>query len=273
MLVSESDLVLRADRPATSKSIAHDLRVLGLSSGDCVLVHASLSSLGWVCGGAVAVVEALLSVLGPDGTLVVPTHTGDLSDPAGWHHPAVPSAWWATIRASMPAFAPTTPSRAMGAVAELTRTWPGAHRSDHPQVSFAAVGGAALSITADHRLADSLGENSPLARLYDRDATVLLLGVGHDRNTSLHLAQYRAGVRRRVRESGPVRLDGRRQWLSWDDIDLDSDDFLTIGVDLEQAGLVHLGPVGAATGRLMQQRAVVDAVTVWLRSRTGGGPQ
>lgn len=216
-----------------------------------------------------AVVEALLSVLGRHGTLVVPTHTGDLSDPAGWRNPAVPAAWWDTIRTSMPAFSRATPSRGMGAVAELTRTWPGARRSDHPQVSFATVGSAASAITAGHRLDDSLAENSPLARLYDRDATVLLLGVGHDRNTSLHLAQYRAGVRRRVRQSGPVRVDGRRQWLTWDDIDLDSGDFLTIGADLERAGLVHLSPVGAATGRLMRQRVVVDAATAWLSSRTG----
>ena len=269
--VSESDAVPRAERPATSGSIAQELRSLGLGTGDCVLVHASLSSLGWVCGGAMAVVEALLSVLAPDGTLVVPTHSGDLSDPEEWQHPPVPSAWWDTIRTSMPPFRPQTPSRGMGAVAELTRTWPGARRSDHPHVSFAAVGTQAATITDGHQFTDGLGEHSPLARLYDRDAYVLLLGVGHDRNTSLHLAEYRAGVRRRVRQSGPVLVQRRRQWLTWDDIALDSDDFAAIGADLERDGLVQLGPVAAATARLMPQRGVVDAAGAWLRTRADAG--
>ncbi|MBW8821656.1 MAG: AAC(3) family N-acetyltransferase, partial [Streptomyces sp.] len=68
----------------TRDTLAGQLRELGVRSGEILLVHSSLSALGWVCGGPVAVVQGLLDALGPDGTLVVPTQTGDLSDPAVW---------------------------------------------------------------------------------------------------------------------------------------------------------------------------------------------
>ena len=264
----EQSAVAISSSPGTVDSLSDDLRRLGLRAGETVLVHTSLSSLGWVCGGAVAVVDALLSVLGPGGTLVVPTHTGDLSDPSEWAHPPVPESWWATIRATMPAFRPaSTPSRAMGAVAEVVRSWPDARRSDHPQTSFAAVGPAAAQITDRHALADSLGEGSPLARLYDLDARVLLLGVDHDRNTSLHLAQYRSGAGQRVQQSGPVLVQGERRWVSWPDLDLDTDDFPALGAELDRTGLVRHGTVGQAPARLMAQRPVVDHATAWFSRR------
>jgi aminoglycoside 3-N-acetyltransferase len=267
-VVPEKNLVDRSTAPQTVASLAEDLDRLGLPAGETVLVHSSLSSLGWVCGGAVALVEALLSVLGPGGTLVVPTHSDDLSDPAQWANPPVPESWWDTIRATMPAYRPaSTPTRGMGAVPEVVRTWPDARRSDHPQVSFAAVGPASLRITGGHSLADGLGEGSPLARLYELDASILLLGVGHDRNTSLHLAEYRSGVRARVQQSGPVLVEGERAWVSWTDIDLDVDDLAPLGADLDRAGLVHVGSVGNASARQMKQRRVVDYATEWFRRR------
>ena len=93
--MSELETVQRTSGlPATVSSLSSDLANLGIAPGMVLLVHASLSALGWVCGGPVAIILALEDVLGPDGTLIMPTHSGDLSDPKDWENPPVPEAWW-----------------------------------------------------------------------------------------------------------------------------------------------------------------------------------
>jgi aminoglycoside N3'-acetyltransferase len=251
--------------PGTRRSIAAQLRLLGVRPGSTVLVHAGMRPLGYVCGGPQALVLALRDALGPDGTIVVPTHTPDNSDPAQWRNPPVPVDWWPLIRAEMPGFDPAaTPSRHMGVFAETVRCWPTALRSSHPHVSFAALGPTAERVVAGHSLADMLGEGSPLARLYDLDADVLLLGVDHSVNTSLHLAEYRRPALVRERLGSAVRTaDGGREWVWWQDVRIDGSDFGALGRDLDDTAVVRVGPVGAGSARLVRQRAAVDFAVRW----------
>jgi aminoglycoside 3-N-acetyltransferase len=257
--------------PCTRDSLAADLLALGVRPGSTLLVHSSMRAVGWVVGGAQALALALFDALGPEGTLVVPTHTPDNSDPSAWQHPPVPAHWWPVIREQTPAFDPAvTPSRWMGALAEIVRTWPGVRRSDHPQVSFAAVGPHAERIVADHALDEMLGERSPLGRLYDSDADVLLLGAGHDSNTSLHLAEYRRPSPPRKREGAAVRTpDGGRRWVWWEDVALDEDDFGALGEALDATGAVRRGKVGAADCRLVRMRVAVDFAVGWFAVHRG----
>jgi aminoglycoside 3-N-acetyltransferase len=266
-MVDEGEVVAGTGTPATVDSLARDLAALGVEPGDVLLVHASLSRLGWVVGGARAVVLALLHTIGGDGTLVVPTHSGDISDPARWEDPPVPAPWWPTIRDHTPPFDPVlTPTRGMGAVADLVRRVPGALRSSHPTVSFAAAGPAAKRIIDDHHPADGLGERSPLGHLYELDAKVLLLGVGHGNNTSLHLGEHRADLpgKRVVTQGYPVLVAGERRWVTYDELDVDASDFEELGSAFAAAGDERRGRVGLGTGRLMRQRSLVDFAVGWL---------
>jgi aminoglycoside 3-N-acetyltransferase len=127
----------------------------------------------------------------------------------------------------------------VGAIVECFRHAPGVRRSSYPSVSFAAWGRQSHRIVADHSLDDDLGEGSPLARIYDLDGQVLLLGVGHDNNTSLHLAEYRAGF-------PGWRWEGQGSPV------------------LAETGHERRSPVGATQARLMRQRAVVDYAVAWM---------
>lgn len=260
------------------RDMVSDLRALGVTAGQTLLVHASLRSIGWVDGGAGSVVEALRVVLSPDGTLVVPTGTADNSDSSRAHLARIAGMTWqeaARFRAEMRPFdRDTTPATGAGWVAEAVRTHPEAIRSDHPQTSFAALGPAAAELMAGHELTCHLGEDSPLGMMYRLGASVLLLGVSFSACTALHLAEYRYTPdppRRTYRcvinsGSGP-------RWVSYEDVVLDDSDFDALGVFLDQSQIPDYGRVGNAECRLMPLCKIVDFATDWMlehRSGLGG---
>ncbi|WP_406016114.1 AAC(3) family N-acetyltransferase [Streptomyces sp. NBC_00984] len=248
----------------TRDSLASDLRAMGLRPGETLLVHSSLSSLGWVCGGSRVVVMALLDVLGDGGTLVVPTHSGDNSDPAEWGYPPVPEAWWADIRASIPAFdARTTPTLGVGVIPETVRNWPGAVRSCHPQTSFAAVGPRAAAIVDGHALDCRLGEHSPLARLEEGGARVLLLGAGFDSCTAFHLAEYRVPSPQ-TDNSFAVMTPQGRSWATVRETSISADRFDDLGAAFEKERPVVRATVGGAEARLLDLADAVAYAEGWL---------
>ncbi len=265
LLVSEAAAIAATTTPATTSSIARDLRALGLEAGMSVIVHSSLSRLGFVVGGPQTIVTALIDVLGDSGTLMMPTHSGALSDPVTWEDPPVPEAWWPTLRAQMPAFDPhLTPTRSMGAIVECFRCLPGVQRSNHPTVSAAALGPNASVLLESHALHDRFGETSPQGRLYALDGHVLLLGVDHGNNTSLHLSEARSGLPGLVVDGAPVLIDGERQWVEVTHLADDSDDFTAIGEAFSETGNERRGNVGVGVARLCRSRDIVDFGVDWM---------
>lgn len=257
----------------TAEHLKKDFVQLGISSGMTLMVHSSLSKIGWICGGAVTVIQTLLDILGPDGTLIMPSHTADNTDPKYWQNPPVPSEWFETIRQSMPAYQSSiTPTLNMGKIGETFRHWPGVIRSKHPQYSIIALGPKADWITRDHD--ECCDEQSPLARLYEckDNGYVLLLGVQHRNNSSIHLAEYRFQINDHVEKTfiaGASILDQQSNkpiWFQWNDFDYHAKDFDELGNAFDSIeGNTKIGHVGLAQCRLMKQYQLVDFALPWLR--------
>lgn len=257
----ERKLVIKED-------IISALKKVGVCPGQTLMVHTSLSSLGYVCGGAQVMIEALMECVGADGTLMMPTQSWKNLDPKAGVHWEEPEEWWQAIRDNWPAYnKEITPTNTMGAVAEMFRKWPGALRSDHPARSVAAFGKYAGYLTKDHDLEDIFGDSSPIGRLYGLDGYVLLIGVGHDKNTSLHLADVRAEYpgKHLSTEHSAVMVDGKREWVAYQTLYVDGKDFEQIGAAFEAQGNVTREPLGNGSICLMRQREMVDFAVAWIQ--------
>jgi aminoglycoside 3-N-acetyltransferase len=262
---SVSRLIAETDAQRTRESLLQDMRAIGIQTGDRIMAHTSMRSLGWVNGGAVAYIQALQDAVGENGAIVMPTQSGYNSDPGDWRHPPIPPEWVDEVKRTMPAYDQAlTPTRRMGAVSELFRTMPGVFRSSHPSGSFAAWGANAEAIAANHGV-QRIGEESPAAKLYDLDGKVLLVGVGYDRNTSFHLAEYRADSVGLVPELLPLVSDGVVKWTEVIEIEFMNDETLVnLGIDFEERHDVNHGRVGSAECRLFSVRECVDFGVHWL---------
>lgn len=249
------------------QEIINDLKKLGLEKGDIVIVHSSLKSMGYVCGGAQTVIEALIEIVGKEGTIVMPSQSWKNLDPETGAHWEVNQEDWDYIRENWPVYdRDLTPTNTMGAIAEMFRKWPDSIRTTHPARSFCALGNKAQYITYKHDLSDIFGEESPLGRLYELNAKVLLIGVGYDKNTSLHLADVRAEYpgKHNCIEHSAVLENGKRVWKAYETLYVDGEDFVEIGNSFEKEYKVSISGIGDATCRLMNQRELVDFAVRWI---------
>ncbi len=243
------------------------LTEVGVTRGQSIMVHTSLSKLGFVCGGPQIVIEALIESVGADGTIMMPTQSWKNLDPITGVHWEEPEQWWQIIRDNWPAYnKDITPTNTMGAVAEMFRKWPGALRSDHPARSVASYGKYADYLTKGHDLSNIFGEGSPIGKLYELDGYVLLIGVGYDKNTSLHLADARAEYpsKHNCREHSAVMENGRRVWKAYDTLFVGGEDFVRIGEAFEKACKVYKAPLGNGMITFMRQRELVDFAVKWI---------
>lgn len=233
----------------TRDQISAALRALGLPAGAIVFTHSSMSSIGYVEGGADTLVDAFLDTLSPGGTLVVPTFT--------FAHGSDDNRIFDSAR---------DPSE-MGRLTEVTRTRPGARRSCHLLHSVAALGAHAEEITASHG-PSAWAADGPFWKLYELDAHILLLGVPYLRCTFFHVLEQLVQVPYRRWSEVEARVQDRDGSLHplltliySPKPDFAGNDFNKLGALLELRGLVQVGNVGNAVARLFHAR---DALEVGL---------
>lgn len=290
--------------PVTYTRLREDLADLGIRPGGVLIVHASLSAVGWIPGGADTVVAALLDVLTEEGTLMVL---------CSWEHQCYDLERWPTERRAAylrepPAFDPLVSAAdpAMGRLPERVRTWPGAHRSRHPLGSFAALGRRSQELLSDQPWDGMYGSGSPLERLVDADGQVLMLGAPLETATLLHYSEAIARIaeppggpgKRRVTyrmslRAGRNATDGRDPahggevvWREFTDFETGSDDDPAaavlpytdiVGEDLDpfevimtaalDSGLGRSGRVGHAASHLLPARELSTFGTHWIEDR------
>jgi aminoglycoside 3-N-acetyltransferase len=248
----------------TRSLLREQLCTAGLTEGAVVCAHVGMSKLGYVCGAAQTIIDALLDCVGASGGLMMPAFSGELSDPATWSQPPVPSDWIEIIRAETPPFdSRRTPTRQMGVVAELFRNIPGALRSAHPHSSFAAAGSQAPALAGSHPLPYRFGPASPLGKLAALDGKVLLLGAGPDRASFVYLAQYLAGIGAIVTKSVPMMVSGRTVWVDYEDFAVENR-LVRKGVEhLIASGIATTHPVGDTEAVLIPVRDSLAALLDW----------
>ena len=233
-------------RPEIARdALIGQLHELGVEPGAVLLVHTSFRAVRPVEGGPAGLISALRAAVGPAGTLVMPSWGADDDAP----------------------FAPaSSPAAAdLGIVAETFRQLPGVRRSEH-QHAFAAAGPHADRILADPLPLPPHIPESPVGRVHELDGQVLLLGVGHDADTTLHLAELIAGVPYRLEKHCTVLRDGAPVRIDYRENDHCCERFALADGWLRARGLQREGRVGHAEARLARAREIVATAVEHLRA-------
>ncbi|MDX2151961.1 MAG: AAC(3) family N-acetyltransferase [Bryobacteraceae bacterium] len=223
--------------PVTAGALQEQLLTLGVQPGDVLLVHTSFRAVRPVEGGPRALIDGLLGAVGPQGTLVMPAWSGDDDQP----------------------FDPLTSpvDESLGVTARMFAALPGVRRSDHV-FAFAALGPRASDLLRDPLPLPPHRFESPTGRVAEAGGKVLLLGVGHDANTTLHTAEWLARVPYGVPRYCTVSEEGRLRRVDY--LENDHCCLLFGRADdwLRARGLQREGRVGNAHARLARSTDVLD---------------
>ncbi len=254
-------------KPVSKEELIIDFGKLGLQEGSRVMVHSSLSKIGWVIGGPQTVVQALFDVIGDKGTMVMPAATPLCLHPSDWEDITIPEKWISKLEKYLPAFEKDITPTTMGIIPETFRNWPGTLRSNHPISSVSAYGELAGEVIHDHQLEISEGVKTPYEKIYNFNFQILLLGVGFNRCTMLHFAESRSVNRRLTKSKYQISTNRGNVWTEVTDMGNDNGThFPKIGALYLQDHPAKTGQIGNADSILVSCKKVVDFGTSYFNN-------
>lgn len=227
----------------TKNKLVEEFKEIGIREGMVLVVHTSLRNIGYIEGGPEVVIESLLEILGDEGTLVMPSMTSgeELFDPK------------------------TTPTDDMGIVAETFWRMPGVLRSIHPNSAFAAYGKHAYEIVAEHPIDQPEGIKSPIGKVFQLDGRILLLGVSHDANTTIHLAESLNEVPYRKYSTMLISNEGKVEEIEVLLINHCCQNFKKIESLLKEKGYLTVQRIGNGICQFMKASDVVEVASEELK--------
>lgn len=242
--------------PTDRAALKRQIEQLGLGEGMDVLVHSSLRRLPAEVRQAETVIDVLMDILTPSGTLMMPTHT------------------WSRVWPDQPVFDVLHTPSCVGALTEAFRKRPGVLRSLHPTHSVAALGARAEHYTAGQLdVTTACGPDSPYMRLCRREGHILLLGVTMMNNTTLHALEEEADLTFLWHDAPTLQAvvidaDGRRHRMDvrgFSDVRRRYAFWIDLEHVLVDAGALRVGRVGNGLSRLIQAAPMREIVLPILR--------
>ncbi len=225
--------------PPPRQELVAQLHSLGVPPGCVLIVHTSFRNVGPVEGGPEGLIDALLEAIGPEGTLVMPSWTDEDDE----------------------VFDPDSNDVEdhLGIVADTFWRRAGVKRGNHP-FAVAAIGPLADEIAGAPFVLPPHAPGSGVARVYDKDGWVLLLGVDHDADTTIHLAELTAGVPYRQPNFITVLEDGKPKRIDYGENESCCLGFNMVGDWLRTRGQQSDGRVGNGKAMLARSRDIVATV-------------
>ncbi|HCJ4394743.1 TPA: aminoglycoside 3-N-acetyltransferase [Legionella pneumophila] len=247
--------------------LAQQLNTIGLQKGDIVMLHASVRAIGPVVGGPDQILFSVMDVINPTGTLMM--YVGCDPEYESIGRKKLSQEEERLLIQSCPPFDYTSARarRDYGILAEFFRSLPGVLCSENPGGRMAALGSKALYLTRNHPLNYGYGPNSPLAKLYENDGKILLLGSDLDQVTILHYAESITPLpdKRIIRFKVPLLTQGNKVWCDIEEYDTSQGIrlwpdrfFAKIMKDFLERNHIQPQKVGNADSYLVEAKALVD---------------
>ena len=165
-------------KPFNKNHLITNLKNVGINSGDTILIHASLSKIGNVKGGAKTVIDALIEAVGEKGNVVMPSFS------------YINNSMLETVIDENYIFNPLNSPSVVGKISDTFRKLPGVIRSYHPTHSFCAFGPDAYFINNEHLEATTnFGRKTPFDKIIQLKGKVIGIGISLGPVTIYHCVE------------------------------------------------------------------------------------